>query len=269
MARARNIKPGLFKNEVLGVADPLVTLLFEGLWLLADREGRLEDRPLRIKAEIFPYRDGLDIESLLNWLVDNEFIVRYTCEGKRYIQVNNFDKHQNPHKNEAPSEIPAFSEGCTASEKIGTTSEKIGSTRADSLIPDSLIPDSLQPPCAPPARDDGTTSEDLFAKFYRLYPNKKGKANALKAWKKLKLTDDLINLIFDGLARYCASPDWAKDGGQFIPHPATWLNGKRWEDEVKPATNVRQFPGKSRHTGFDDRDYTKGLTQREDGTYAF
>ena len=90
MARARNIKPDLFKNEVLGVADPLVTLLFEGLWLLADREGRLEDRPLRIKAEIFPYRDGLDIESLLNWLVDNEFIVRYTCEGKRYIQVNNF-----------------------------------------------------------------------------------------------------------------------------------------------------------------------------------
>lgn len=269
MARARNIKPGLFKNEVLGVADPLVTLLFEGLWLLADREGRLEDRPLRIKAEIFPYRDGLDIESLLNWLVDNEFIVRYTCEGKRYIQVNNFDKHQNPHKNEAPSEIPAFSEGCTTSEKIGTTSEKIGSARADSLIPDSLIPDSLQPPCAPPARDDDATSEDLFAKFYRLYPNKKGKANALKAWKKLKLTDDLINQIFDGLGRYCVSADWLKDGGQFVPHPATWLNGRRWEDEVKPATNVRQFPGNSRHSGFDDRDYTKGLTQREDGTYAF
>ena len=51
MARSRNIKPSLFKNEVLGVADPLYTILFEGLWVLADREGRLEDRPLRIKAE--------------------------------------------------------------------------------------------------------------------------------------------------------------------------------------------------------------------------
>ncbi|MEH6565585.1 MAG: phage replication protein [Halopseudomonas sp.] len=268
MARARNIKPGLFKNEVLGVADPLATLLFEGLWLLADRDGRLEDRPLRIRAEIFPYRDGLDIESLLNWLSDNEFIVRYTCEGKRYIQVNNFEKHQNPHKNEAPSEIPAFSEGCTTSEKIGTRSENIGSAPADSLIPDSLIPDSLQPPCAPPVRDEAPSSDDLFAKFYRLYPNKKGKANAVKAWNKLKLTDDLINQIFDGLARYCVSADWLKDGGQFVPHPATWLNGKRWEDEVKPASNVHAFPHKSRHTGFEERDYTDGLKLKEDGSYG-
>ncbi len=68
MARARNIKPGLFKNEILGVAEPIYTLLFEGLWLLADREGRLEDRPLRIKAEIFPYREGLDLVSMLGWL---------------------------------------------------------------------------------------------------------------------------------------------------------------------------------------------------------
>ncbi len=63
--RARNIKPGFFKNEHLGTADPIVALLFEGLWLLADRDGRLEDRPLRIKAEIFPYREGLDINGSL------------------------------------------------------------------------------------------------------------------------------------------------------------------------------------------------------------
>ena len=48
MARARNIKPALFKNEVLGVADPIATLLFIGLWTLADRRGILEDRPLQI-----------------------------------------------------------------------------------------------------------------------------------------------------------------------------------------------------------------------------
>src|SRR5262244_3073085 len=59
LIRARNIKPGIFKNELLGAADPLLTLLFEGLWCMADREGRLEDRPLRIKAEIFPYPKNL------------------------------------------------------------------------------------------------------------------------------------------------------------------------------------------------------------------
>ena len=114
-------------------------------------------------------------------------------------------------------------------------------------------------------------TDDLFAKFWKLYPVKKGKAKAEAAWSKLKITDDLFTLITQGLARQVVCHDWTKEGGQYIPHPTTWLNGKRWEDEVKPAPsgNVHAFPGQSRHTGFDQRDYTSGLTQREDGTYAF
>jgi hypothetical protein len=137
MARARNIKPGFFKNEVLGVADPLYSLLFEGLWVLADRAGRLEDRPLRIKGEVFPYREGIDIDAMLNWLQDNEFIRRYEVDSKRYILVLEFVKHQNPHKNEAESIIPPPDE-------IGKKPEIIGATRADPgfLIPDSLIADT-------------------------------------------------------------------------------------------------------------------------------
>jgi hypothetical protein len=148
MARARNIKPGLFKNEILGVADPLYTLLFEGLWILADRAGRLEDRPVRIKGELFPYRDGLDVEAMLDWLDSNGFIRRYTVGGKRYILICEFVKHQNPHKNESESVIPA-------PEEIGSEPEIIGSTRADSLSTDSpnLIPDPL--PSVPNGTDSG------------------------------------------------------------------------------------------------------------------
>lgn len=142
MARARNIKPGFFKNEILGVADPLYSLLFEGLWVLADRSGRLEDRPLRIKGEVFPYRDGLNVDAMLNWLESNGFIRRYTAKGKKCILVLEFVKHQNPHKNETESELPAPSDECTKPEEIGTTTEIIGSTRADSLSSDSLIPDT-------------------------------------------------------------------------------------------------------------------------------
>ncbi|MCF5179611.1 phage replication protein [Pseudomonas syringae] len=267
MARARNIKPALFKNEILGVADPMATLLFEGLWLLADKAGRLEDRPLRIKGELFPYRDGVDIEGLLQFLASEGFITRYTVGAKRYIQVENFDKHQNPHRNEPESVIPSVSEGCITTDFGGTTSAIIGSARADSLIPDSLnlIPDSLTTPT--PAASSPPT-DDLFPKFWKLYPNKKGKAAAEKAWKKIKVTDDLFTLIAQGLAKQCVSLAWTKDGGQFVPHPATWLNGKRWEDEVQPASNVHQFP-QSRHTGFDTRDYKAGLTPRGDGTYDF
>ena len=134
MARARNIKPGFFRNEILGTSDPLYSLLFEGLWLLADREGRLEDRPLRIKADIFPYREGLHIDDMLDWLQANDFILRYQMDGKKCIQIINFAKHQNPHKNETPSEIPA------PPERAEFCSEKIGTARADSLSSDSLIP---------------------------------------------------------------------------------------------------------------------------------
>lgn len=267
MARARNIKPALFKNEVLGVADPMLTLLFEGLWLLADREGRLEDRPLRIRGELFPYREGLDVDAMLSWLDREGFIIRYIVDGKRFIQIDNFVKHQNPHKNEPESEIPCASNACRTSEKIGTTPEKIGSAPADSLSLDSgfLIPDTPTPSPAPGASAE--SPPDLFARFWKLYPNKKGKANAEKAWRKLKVTDDLFAAIVGGLAKQTVSPAWVKDGGQFIPHPSTWLSGKRWEDEVAPASNVHHLPN-SRHHGFEDRDYFEGLTEREDGTYA-
>ena len=55
MARARNIKPGFFKNEFLADLPFETRLLFIGLWTLADREGRLEDRPRKIKMELFAY----------------------------------------------------------------------------------------------------------------------------------------------------------------------------------------------------------------------
>lgn len=150
MARSRNIKPGLFQNEILGVADPIYTLAFQGLWLVADREGRLEDRPQRIRAQTFPYRT-VDMDALLDWLHTNGFILRYTVGEKRFIQVLNFGKHQNPHKNETESVIPSSDGIGSAPEEIGTPSDGIGSAPADSLL---LIPDSLNPSTAEPASDD-------------------------------------------------------------------------------------------------------------------
>ncbi len=145
--RARNIKPGFFKNEKLGTKDPLARILFEGLWCMADREGRLEDRPARIKAEILPY-DNCDIESLLSSLAtgDDPFVLRYESEGRRFIQVVHFLKHQNPHLKESKSTIPApdlhSASTVQAPEKHWASTvqvpDKTGTCPADSLIPDSL-----------------------------------------------------------------------------------------------------------------------------------
>lgn len=109
MARARNIKPGFFDNEILGELPALTRLLFIGLWCLADREGRLQDRPKRIKKELLGYDDVTadDVDTMLQQLNDNGFIQRYEIAGERYIQVTNFLKHQNPHCKEQASVIPA------------------------------------------------------------------------------------------------------------------------------------------------------------------
>lgn len=105
--RARNLKPSLFKNELLGSADPLYTLVFEGLWCLADRDGRLEDRPLRIHAEVNPYRDSAGTVQALCWLVQHGFVIRYESEGTRCLQIANFRRHQQPHVREPASKLPA------------------------------------------------------------------------------------------------------------------------------------------------------------------
>ena len=159
MARARNIKPGFFANEDLAECEPLARLLFAGLWCLADREGRLEDRPKRIRAELLPY-DMCDADNLLNQLQARGFILRYTHGEGRFIQVLKFDSHQNPHMKEAKSSIPAPGAAVQAPTKedaaTNAAPEEHGASivqapdqhqksPAESGFSDSLIPDSLTP----------------------------------------------------------------------------------------------------------------------------
>lgn len=106
MARLRTIKPGFFLDEDLAECQPLARLLFAGLWTIADREGRLEDRPRRIKAAVLPY-DDCDGDTLLGELAERGFIVRYEACGARYIAIPSWSRHQNPHVKETASTIPA------------------------------------------------------------------------------------------------------------------------------------------------------------------
>jgi len=129
MARIRTIKPGFFKNEELAELSFPSRLLFIGLWTQADKEGRLEDRPKRLKAEIFPY-DSVNIDELLSKLQSAGFIVRYKIEDAelgemKLIQINNFSKHQRFTGSEADSEseFPAPIKEGNILETFGNTLE--------------------------------------------------------------------------------------------------------------------------------------------------
>lgn len=235
MARSRNIKPGFFQNEDLQELDFATRLFFIGLWTEADKEGRLEDRPKKLKNALFP-ADDVEVERMLDGLAAYGFISRYERAGKKIIQVVKWAKHQNPHRREAPSALPA------------ETDE----------------PEDHQAESGPQKAD----TEAAFESFWKCYPRKCGKEPARKAFTKLNPDAALMNTMMLAVAQQSSSAAWLKDGGQFIPHASTWLNQKRWEDEVKPAGNVHHLPN-SRHTGFDKRDYSEGLIEREDGTYGF
>ncbi|QOJ19505.1 MAG: hypothetical protein HRU77_01615 [Gammaproteobacteria bacterium] len=175
MARARNIKPGFFTNEDLVECSYAARLIFPGLWMLADREGRLEDRPKKIKMAIFP-ADTIDIDELLGELECRGFIKRYTADNKKVISIPQFLEHQNPHGREQDSVLPdengyykvntrkndmvtgeyslvkslVNNESSTKTEQAQCkhsastvqAHDQHHASPADSLIPDSLIPDS-------------------------------------------------------------------------------------------------------------------------------
>lgn len=112
-------------------------------------------------------------------------------------------------------------------------------------------------------KDLAESSAETFARFWSIYPSKKSKGTAEKVWAKLKPDQPLFERIIAAVLEQKLTEAWTKDGGQFIPHPATWLNGKRWDDEVP----TKSAP--SKHHGFNERDYHDGLKQRGDGSYAF
>ena len=87
-------------------------------------------------------------------------------------------------------------------------------------------------------------NDNMFAQFYALYPLKKSKAPALNAFKKLNPDQELFQKIMDAVTAQKASRQWQTK--QYIPHPSTWLNQERWEDEVE---GVDAAPVDSKYAG--------------------
>ena len=113
--------------------------------------------------------------------------------------------------------------------------------------------DSAQPNTEPATAFNGEivyATELLFDEFWKLYPRKESKQQAKKAWKKLNPDQTLFNLIANALEYRSQTKEWLSEGGRYIPHPATWLNGRRWEDEVNPAKIDQSAVLEERYSGF-------------------
>lgn len=243
MARARNIKPGFFTNEELVELPFSTRLLFIGLWTIADREGRIEDKPKRIKMHLFP-ADEINVDEALDSLQASGFLVRYESGGARFIQVLAFRKHQNPHKDEKASSIPPMDEHGASTVQAP---ESHGANPADSLIPDSLIPDTGFPSTAEsagepelekPAKKPDATATRLPADWS---PDQDAIAFCLQNRPDLKPSE-----VADRFRDYWVAQPGAK--GRKLDWPATWRNWVRNEKQARagPAPSYQTANDKAK-----------------------
>ncbi|MEK7068433.1 MAG: hypothetical protein AAB964_01320, partial [Patescibacteria group bacterium] len=159
MGRIRSIKPDFFLDADVATLDPLCRLFYQGLWLHADKAGRLRDNSLELKVRILPY-DNVDCEAFLERLAQPKthsarkrpFIIRYENAGLRLIQIVSLLEHQiiNPYT-EAKS--PPLPENPHAAVVRRAEKKRSGSGACDINPPPP-------PPAAKPKR--GATRADLY-----------------------------------------------------------------------------------------------------------
>ena len=231
MARIRSIKPGFFTDDFIAELEPIERLFFIGLFTQADRNGRLEDRPRRLKAQILPF-DDTDADKILTRLNahSERFIIRYEVEGKRYIQIRTFELHQKPHHQEPDSVIPTI-------DKLETSVIKpksVGDSPTQSVYKGgfSRSLSCKQPLVQPSKKVAPKESLEDFNTWWKAYPKKVGRGAVLKIWDKQVRGKVELSKMLSILEKQKASDQWQKEGGQFIPNPATYLNQGRWDDEV-------------------------------------
>jgi hypothetical protein len=155
MARTRSIKPSFFKNEFLAECEPMARLLFVGLWTLADSQGRMEFRPLRIKAELFPY-DNCDILGLLEQLAARGFVRAYESGDVKVLEIPTFGEHQRCHPDERDEGLPPPDESAETivfpvrnAEPGNPTMEPGNPPASCACIPSSCFPSTSNPLDAP------------------------------------------------------------------------------------------------------------------------
>jgi len=102
------------------------------------------------------------------------------------------------------------------------------------------IPKANTTPPLPPGGGNGVYPAD-FLSFWEAYPKKKQKGSALRAWKRASARPP-VQVMVDAIKAQAGTDQWKKEGGQFIPYPATWLNGRGWEDELQPMAPTTTEP---------------------------
>lgn len=220
MARIRTIKPEFWRDEALASVSPEACLLGLGLLNHCDDEGYFNANPKLVESDIFPLRELKSKTTvLLQELCKIGYLVVFQgSDGKTYGCIKNFHKHQVINKK--------------TSSKIKHLCELPHDYGSDAVV----LPMGKERK----GKEQSESYDSLFGRFYEAYPKKVAKAAAQKAFRSCNPDESLLQTMLEALRLQSESPDWQKDGGKYIPNPATWLNGERWKDQLSSSESQTQ-----------------------------
>lgn len=219
MANRRMISKSISVSSKVNSISDFAALLFTWMVPHGDDYGVLDGDEGTIKALVVPRRKQTEVQvgHALSEIQKIGLIWWYIYKNKKYIQFINWEEHQEGLHKRTGSKHPLYMD-----------------CRQDSRNFREIPGNSplTEPNLREPNRreENSPSSYDYFSDFWVEYPRKEKKAEAKTLFQKLKMNDELMVSVMNGLARCKMSADWLKDGGKFIPHAPTWIRGRRWED---------------------------------------
>ena len=218
----RIIKDSIRTSKSVNTMTDFQFRLWTYLLTYVDDYGRGSADPELLKGFVFPRRKGVTeatIEKSLQELANIGSILLYDVDGESYFCFPNWADHQRIQTKK--SRFPSPNDGIL---KESTVSH--GEPPSES---NPIQSESNPNPNTNPNPNPRETRGAEFEKFWTAYPRKEGKQKARSAFEKVTVSLDVLLIALEAQKK---SSQWTKDNGQFIPHAATWLNGKRWEDQL-------------------------------------
>lgn len=245
----RVLKDSICTSENVDQLSAFQETFFYRLIVNCDDYGRMDARPKILSSRLFPLKDirSNQIEDALRALTSAELVILYQVDGKPFLQMKTWDRHQQTRARRSKYPSPESGEITTDSNCNQMISD-------DSKCPRNPIQSESNP--NPNTNSAKAELSERFDRFWAAYPRKTAKPDALKAFTKLRPDEAMLQTMLAAIQKQKATAQWQEDGGRFIPHPATWINGHRWEDEVKSAPAGNTARGNVVAQQYDQREYT-------------
>ena len=227
----RILKESICTSDNIDQLTAFQETMFYRLIVNCDDYGRMDARPKILAARLFPLKEirTNQIEDALRALSLAELVILYTVDEKPFLQMTTWNRHQQVRAK--VSKFPAPDDG------IITSDINCKQVQADdSKCPRNPIQSESNP--NPIHNTSASRCTGMFNDFWNAYPKKQGKQQAEKVFKKINPSPELFFKMITSVKQWSQSQQWTKDGGQYIPMPATWLNGKRWEDEAPKVQGI-------------------------------